>query len=143
MAHFTKLLSNSKYLGAINFTDDNMRPREIWMTLAKITWESPPANNKEQKACFHFQETPKGWFPSNGQIKALANLLMQADDKMWIGAQLLLTCEEVKSTKGGKTMGVVIRKATRAKDAKPIPANNPEVRETEVEPENEQATDAS
>lgn len=119
MPHFTTLIEQT-CLGAINFTNDDMTPRELPLTIKDVTSDKPPGGGK-QRICLYFRETEKKAFFATGQIKKLANLLMCANTENWIGARIMVTCGKVKSPKGGETMGMIITKAARPKGAASVP----------------------
>lgn len=120
MPHFMQLIDNT-CLGALNFTDADMNPIERTLTIKGVKKQKPPAGGKE-KPCIEWTETPKVSFLPTGQLKALANKLMVADTDRWIGARVTLTCGEVKSVKGGMTMGVIVVKAEKPRGGQPAPA---------------------
>lgn len=122
MAHFMQLI-DSKHLGALNFTDENMQPKPRELTIREVKPGRPP-NGKADRWEFFFAETDKSAFFATSQIKKLANELMCADPAKWGGAKLTVTCDEVKSPKGGMTMGMRIVRAVRApKPAAKEPTN--------------------
>ena len=111
MAHFMTLIDN-KCLGAVCFTDSEMRPKPRDLTIKRVAKGKPPGGGKERWE-FWFVETDKSAFFSTGQIKKLANMLMCADTDGWTGVKITVTCAPVKSPKGGETMGMIITKAIR------------------------------
>ncbi len=123
MPHFMQLVDN-RFLGAINFTDGDMRPTEVTLTIKSIAKEKPP-QGKAEKPCLRFEETPKGWFISTGQMKKLANYLMIADYTRWTGCKVTLTCGPVKAVTGGETMGIIIVAAERPAKQQVANGDNP------------------
>lgn len=109
MAHFMQLI-DSKHLGALNFTDENMQPKPRRLTIREVKPGRPPnwPKNKPDKWETFFEETEKSAFFATSQLKKLANELMQADPAKWSGAVLTVTCDQVKSPAGGMTMGMRI-----------------------------------
>lgn len=138
MPHFTTLIDQT-CLGAINFTNDDMSPREVPLTIKSVTSEKPPAGSKE-RLCIRVAETDKKLFFATGQIKKLANFLMCANTDNWVGARMMVTCGKVKSPKGGETMGMIITKAARSKGSAPVAPAKPDERleATPEEPTNAQ-----
>ena len=117
MPHFMKLCDPDS-LGALHFTDDDMKPIERALTIKAITHRKPPGGGKE-RPYFTFEETPLGAFFAVGQIKRLATALKCANTDKWIGTKIVITCDEVKSPKGGTTMGMIIVRAAKPKQADP------------------------
>jgi hypothetical protein len=115
-------LVDQAYLGAINFTGDEMQPIKRKLTISHVKGEIPPGAGKGSPAknCIYFKETPKGAFLSTKQLKTIANALMCSDTDKWSGAVLEMTCAEVKARGGGMTMGMIVLNVT--KPAKPGPA---------------------
>jgi hypothetical protein len=95
MAHFMECI-DSKYLGALHFTDDKMQPKPRQMTIKSVQKGRPPAAGKSSapKWCFYFEETEKGAFFATSQVKRLANALMCADPNGWAGAKVTVSCAE-------------------------------------------------
>jgi hypothetical protein len=117
MAHFMECL-DTKFLGALHFTDVQMRPKPRTLTVKSVQKGRPPAagKNTKPKWCVYFEECEKGAFFSNGQLKKLANTLMCADPDGWVGSKLTISC--APTTYGGQAvMGMVIVKAERSAQA--------------------------
>jgi hypothetical protein len=145
MAHFMKLVSQ-KHLGAINFTsEEDMRPIKRKLTIKCVKAEIPPGSpNREEnrRNCVYFNETDKGAFFATKQLKSLANSIMCADTDKWAGVVLEVTCSEVKSTTGGKTMGMIILSATRPpRQGKTVPDSAKQDAPSSATVNNEQPTD--
>jgi hypothetical protein len=124
MAHFMECI-DSKYLGALHFVDGNMQPRSRVMTIKTVRKGRPPAagKNTNQKWCVYFEESEKGAFFSNGQLKRLANTLMCADPDGWVGAKLTISCAPTKYA-GQDVMGMVILKAENPRRPTPPKADS-------------------
>lgn len=121
MPHFMKLCDPDS-LGALHFTDDDMKPIERALTIKSITHRKPPGGGKE-RPYFQFDETPLGAFFAVGQIKRLAQALKCANTDRWVGVKIVVTCDEVRDPKtGGKCMGMIIVRAARPKVAEDKPA---------------------
>ena len=119
MAHFMEML-DPECLGAAWFTDENMQPTRKQLTIKAVCKKKPPGGGKE-RVFVSFVETAKGAFFANSQIKTLATKLQCADTTKWAGVRLTITCAEVKSPKGGTTMGMVLVGASRTKSKQSIP----------------------
>jgi hypothetical protein len=114
MPHFMKLCDPDS-LGALHFTDADMKPIERTMTIKAISRRKPPGGGKE-RPYFTFSETPLGAFFAVGQIKRLALALKCSDTDKWIGVKIVVTCDEVQDPRtGGKCMGMIIVRAARPK----------------------------
>jgi hypothetical protein len=121
MPHFMKLISQM-HLGAINFTDESMRPIKRKLVIDRVTAEVPPGagKNSEKKNYVRFRGMSKGAFFSNKQLKKIANELMCADTDKWVGVELEVTCAEVKSREGGMTMGMIVTSIQRLNEQKQV-----------------------
>lgn len=109
--NFRKLL-NSDYLAAEDFVDADFNPVVRKLTISSVDLRKPPAGGKE-KACFLFNETPKGAFLSNGEVKKVARLLRKADTNAWKGATIEITSGP-KRFAGKDTTGMIVVSATLA-----------------------------
>jgi len=143
MPHFMKLVDQA-YLGAINFTGDEMQPIKRKLTISHVKGETPPGAGKgsQAKNCIYFKETPKGAFISTKQLKTIANALMCSYTDKWGGAVLEMTCAEVKALGGGMTMGMIVLNVAKASKPGPAPATQsapaPVKKPTEPEPTTEE-----
>lgn len=128
MPHFMKLISQA-HLGAINFTDDNMRPIKRKLVIDRVTAETPPGagKNSDKKNYVRFRGMQKGAFFSNKQLKKIANELMCADTDRWGGVELEVTCAEVKAREGGTTMGMIVNSVRRLNEAQQQAAKSNEL----------------
>jgi len=102
-------MMNADHLGADDFVDRDLNPKEVTMTIKDVKEGKTPAGNKSKPEIV-FMETPKTAFLANTQFKAIAHFLRRGNTDDWKGAKVTITSRET-TMKGQPTTGMKVVKA--------------------------------